>query len=207
MFVTVEGVDYVGKSTLAKQLVAKLRHEGKEVVYTFEPGGTTLANDIRGLFLKTYDESISPYTELCLVTAARLQHVNNVIMPALNDNKYIICDRYTDSTIVYQSDRNPNEDHPVDEYINKLSDMFPIPELTLLLTCELDELTKRTNRRAFTKVNRYDRMITSQDKFQNTFLKLASNKHDLRWRVLDTTKLNVRDVVDWAMDCIKGDIG
>ncbi len=101
MLVVVEGIEGSGKSTLASGLAARLRADGWEVVETREPGGTPLGDAVRALFLDA-GSAIEPAAELLLVNAARAQHVERIIRPALAAGKVVVCDRFTDSTLAYQ---------------------------------------------------------------------------------------------------------
>lgn len=100
MFVTFEGPDGSGKSTQAELLRAALAAEGREVVLTREPGGTALGERIRELLLE--GDPMSPWAEAALFAASRAQHVEQVILPALERGADVICDRYIDSSLAYQ---------------------------------------------------------------------------------------------------------
>ncbi len=101
MFVVIEGIEGSGKSTLHKGLVERLSMEGRDVVVTREPGGTATGDAIRSIFLDR-TLTIEPLTETFLVNAARAQHVAEVIGPALDADRLVLCDRFTDSTLAYQ---------------------------------------------------------------------------------------------------------
>lgn len=101
-FITFEGGEGAGKSSNLLWAAEWLRGQGVEVVCTREPGGTPLAEQIRTLFVHAGDEPLAPATELCLVFAARAQHVAQVIEPALAAGKWVLCDRFTDATYAYQ---------------------------------------------------------------------------------------------------------
>jgi dTMP kinase len=101
MFVVVEGIEGSGKSTLVAGLAARLRAERKDVVATREPGGTTLGDAVRAIFLDR-GQTIEPLSEAFLVNAARAQHVERVIRPTLASGGVVVCDRFTDSTLAYQ---------------------------------------------------------------------------------------------------------
>lgn len=101
-FITLEGGEGVGKSTNVKLVADLLRGAGHEVVVTREPGGTALAEEIRETLLGVRDEVMSDMTELLLVFAARAQHLDTVIRPALNEGRWVVCDRFTDATYAYQ---------------------------------------------------------------------------------------------------------
>ena len=100
MFITFEGVDGSGKSTQARLLAERLRAEGREVVDTREPGGTEVGERIRELLL--HSDSLAPWAEATLFSAARAQLVDEVIRPALARGADVICDRYLDSSLAYQ---------------------------------------------------------------------------------------------------------
>ena len=98
-FITLEGVDGAGKSTLLPWIAERLRRPGREVVVTREPGGTPLAEKLRALVL---GEAMDPLSETLLMFAARFDHVQRVIQPALARGAWVVCDRFTDATIAYQ---------------------------------------------------------------------------------------------------------
>jgi dTMP kinase len=102
LFIVFEGPDGSGKTMQAKLLAAHLRGEGFAVRETREPGGTPLGNEIRQVLLNRHDMAIDGLAEMFLLAAARLQHVQDVILPALESGEIVICDRYIDSTYAYQ---------------------------------------------------------------------------------------------------------
>lgn len=102
LFITLEGPEGAGKSTNRDYLASCLRAQGVEVLLTREPGGTPLAERIRGLLLEPSDEPMAADTELLLVFAARAQHLAQVIRPALERGAVVLCDRFTDATYAYQ---------------------------------------------------------------------------------------------------------
>ena len=100
MFVTFEGIDGSGKTTQARLLAVRLEREGVDVVLTREPGGTPLGEAVRDLVL--HGEHVAPWAEVALYAAARAQHVDQVIRPALERGATVVCDRYVDSSAAYQ---------------------------------------------------------------------------------------------------------
>ncbi|WP_434772150.1 dTMP kinase [Pseudomonas entomophila] len=102
LFITLEGPEGAGKSTNRDYLAARLREQGLDVVLTREPGGTPLAEQVRGLLLTPSQEPMAADTELLLVFAARAQHLAEVIRPALARGAVVLCDRFTDATYAYQ---------------------------------------------------------------------------------------------------------
>lgn len=102
-FVTIEGCEGVGKSTLLRGLEEYLENLGREAIFTREPGGTEVAERIRAVILDPENDAMTPTAELLLYAAARAQHTEEKIIPAVRDGKLVICDRYSDSTLAYQS--------------------------------------------------------------------------------------------------------
>lgn len=103
MFISFEGTEGVGKTTLIRKIYEYLVQQGQEVVLTREPGGTPMAEQIRSLLLSVnHDENMSNDTELLLMYAARAQHLQQVIVPALLAGKTVLCDRFTDASFAYQ---------------------------------------------------------------------------------------------------------
>lgn len=103
MFISFEGTEGVGKTTLIQKLYEHFQQQGKQVVLTREPGGTPLAEQIRSLLLSVnHEEQMSHDTELLLMYAARAQHLAAVILPALAQGKIVLCDRFVDSSFAYQ---------------------------------------------------------------------------------------------------------
>lgn len=98
-FITVEGIDGAGKSSHIAAIADRLRAHGATVVVTREPGGTAVGEAIRGLFL---GHGMSPDTEALLVFAARREHLERVVWPALDRGEWVVCDRFTDATVAYQ---------------------------------------------------------------------------------------------------------
>lgn len=103
MFISFEGTEGVGKTTLIRKIYYYLEQQGQQVVLTREPGGTPMAEQIRSLLLSVnHEESMSNDTELLLMYAARAQHLQQVIVPALATGKTVLCDRFTDASFAYQ---------------------------------------------------------------------------------------------------------
>ena len=101
-FITVEGTEGVGKSSNIAVIKEQIETAGFEVIQTREPGGTALAEQIRELLLRPVTEKMAVDTELLLMFAARAQHINNLILPALAQGKWVLSDRFTDATYAYQ---------------------------------------------------------------------------------------------------------
>ncbi len=101
-FITFEGLDGCGKSTQAERLANALRQQGLDVLVSREPGGTAIGEKVRAILLDSATGNLSPRAELALMFAARAQHVHELILPALKAGKYVVCDRFTDSSEAYQ---------------------------------------------------------------------------------------------------------
>jgi thymidylate kinase len=101
MFITLEGIEGSGKTTLARALAARLEERGRSCLITREPGGSRLGKELRSLLLRS-DSVVNPTAELFLFLADRAQHVQDVVRPALAEGRIVLCDRFVDSTLVYQ---------------------------------------------------------------------------------------------------------
>jgi dTMP kinase len=131
MLITFEGIEGCGKSTQAGLLYEHLQSEGYNVVRTREPGGTVFGEALRKTLLQA-DMSVFPLSELLVLMAMRAQHVEEVIMPALQERKIVICDRFTDATYAYQG-YGRGIDLGIIETLNKLVTKAIRPNLTVLL--------------------------------------------------------------------------
>ncbi|MDH3343044.1 MAG: dTMP kinase, partial [Gammaproteobacteria bacterium] len=101
-FITLEGIEGVGKTSNRDYIRTLLEASGKQCVVTREPGGTPLGESLRELLLQHSDEQMSDDAELLMMFAARAEHINKVIRPALDAGKYVLCDRFTEATYAYQ---------------------------------------------------------------------------------------------------------
>ncbi len=143
LFITFEGIDRCGKTTQAERLVERLRAEGRDVVFTREPGGTWLGRKVRSLLLARREE-VHPAAEMLLFAADRAQHVNTLIRPALSQGKVVVSDRYADSTVVYQGDGRglePDRIHTVQE----VATGGLRPDLTVWIDMDLETAGQRSS--------------------------------------------------------------
>jgi dTMP kinase len=101
-FITFEGLDGVGKSTQIENLARWLRERGIDAIITPEPGGTALGQKLRTVLLSSRTSGLSPLAELALLFADRAQHIDELILPALHRGQWVLCDRFTDSSVAYQ---------------------------------------------------------------------------------------------------------
>jgi len=145
-FITFEGLDGCGKSTQLEKLGRVLRKEGLHFVATREPGGTPAGEVIRNLLLDTATIGLSPWTELCLMFTSRVQHLAEIIQPALAKGDVVLCDRFTDSTEAYQGGGRKLGSTPVLELHRILCGDLQ-PDLTILMDSDVDLSVERARRR------------------------------------------------------------
>ncbi len=201
-FITVEGIEGVGKSSNIDVLVRHIENAGFEVVQTHEPGGTPLSADIRNILMHRGDEPIPEIAELLLMFAARSLNVNNNIRPALDAGKWVVCDRFTDSSRAYQSG---GRGLPM-ETVNQVADWVHgdlWPDLTILLDAPVEVGMARAGNRS-----KPDRIEKEENEFfarvRESYLELAANEPE-RFVVIDTTRALPEvqaDVVSLAQDMI-----
>ena len=137
MFITFEGIEGCGKTTQVKLLAEELLRMGRHVTLTREPGGCAIADKIRAILLDAQNTNITPLTELLLYAAARSQHLNDTVRPALDAGEIVICDRFTDATIAYQGyGRGLSLD--LIEQLNTLATNSLKPGMTVLMDCPVE---------------------------------------------------------------------
>lgn len=172
-FLTLEGVDGAGKSTLAKSLCARLQADGEDVVLTREPGGSAGAEEIRRLLVEGDPDRWSPRTELLLFNAARADHVEKLIRPALSQGSVVVSDRYVDSTRAYQSAGRGAALEDVDALHNRMIRLDP--DLTLIL--DLDPAVAESRQTGAEKgEDRFERFGGGfQFRLRDAFLSIAEN--------------------------------
>ncbi|HEX6503658.1 MAG TPA: dTMP kinase [Terriglobales bacterium] len=151
-FITIEGLDGCGKSTQLKKLAKALHSEGVDFVVTREPGGTETGEKIRKILLDTGTANLSAFAELALMFASRAQHLKEVILPALNEGKVVLCDRFTDSTEAYQGGGRKLGSEPVLDLHRILCGNIQ-PDLTILMDSDVTASVERARRRNITRNN------------------------------------------------------
>ena len=192
-FISFEGIDGSGKSTQAKLLAKTLGDLGYDAVLTREPGGSVGAEEIRALVLQGDPDRWSAESEILLFTAARRDHMEKTILPALNAGKIVICDRFADSTRMYQGLSRGDLRNLVDELHNL---MIPQdPDLTVLIDLDPKVGLSRAKARNTVEERFEDFGVTLQEKMRIGFLNLAE-QYANRFRVID----GLRDIDDIAAD-------
>ena len=170
-FISFEGIDGSGKSTQIQKLAEFLESVDFEVIVTREPGGSVGGEEIRKLLLQGEVDRWSPETELLLFTAARRDHLERIILPALDDGKIVICDRFTDSTRMYQGMRGPNLRNLVDILDKRVIDYDP--DLTIVIDINPEISLKRAKSRKTVEERFEDFGVDLQMKMRKGFLELA----------------------------------
>ena len=196
-FITLEGTEGCGKSTLMGHLTDRLQSDGHELVQLREPGGTESGEDIRKI-LKHGPDNLTPEAELLLMNASRAQLVREVIRPALSEGKVILCDRFYDSTTAYQGYGRGLNLNLVQSVID-LAVGDTIPDLTFLLKIPLDISEERQSKRSGT-----DRFESSDRVFFERVTagyKTIAKEHPGRISTIDATQ-QIELVTDLCLEII-----
>ena len=179
-FISFEGIDGSGKSTQIKKLARFLEALDFEVIITREPGGSVGGEEIRNLLLQGQVDRWSAETEILLFTAARRDHLERIILPAIDDGKIVLCDRFTDSTRMYQGMRGPNLRNLVDMLNEKV--IKHDPDLTIIIDIDPEISLKRAKSRKTAEERFEDFGVELQMKMRKGFIELAkefSNRIEL----------------------------
>ncbi len=174
--ITLEGIEGAGKSSHMQFIAEKLQQASKDVLLTREPGGTELGEGIREFLLKKNKQAMFGETELLLMFAARAQHVQQIILPAMTEGKVVVCDRFTDSSYAYQGGGRGISIEKIHQLESWVLSGFK-PDLTLLLDLSVE--TGLSRARARGEADRF--AIETVNFFQNardTFLKIAQAEPD-----------------------------
>ncbi len=174
MFISLEGSEGVGKTTSLNFICDYVKSLGHEVVVTREPGGTPMAEELRNILLTERDEKVESNTELLLMFAARCQHVNQVIIPALENGQWVICDRFVDASYAYQGGGRGLDFSHIESLENWCLNGFK-PDLTLLLDMSVEEGIARTKKRG--KADRFEiEKMNFYENIRSAYLKRAENE-------------------------------
>ena len=170
-FITFEGIDGSGKSTQIRNLAKFLEDSGFDIIITREPGGSVGGEEIRNLLLQGAVDRWSAETEILLFTAARRDHLERVILPALKDGKIVICDRFTDSTRMYQGMRGPKLRDLVDKLTEEVINCDP--DLTIIIDIDPEISLRRAKSRKTAEERFEDFGVDLQKKMRSGFIDLS----------------------------------
>jgi dTMP kinase len=170
-FITFEGIDGSGKSTQIQNLAKYLEEYGFDIIITREPGGSVGGEEIRNLLLQGEVDRWSAETEILLFTAARRDHLERVILPALQDGKIVICDRFTDSTRMYQGMRGPKLRVLVDNLTEEVINCDP--DLTIIIDIDPEISLRRAKSRKTAEERFEDFGVDLQKKMRKGFIDLS----------------------------------
>jgi len=197
IFITLEGPDGSGKTTIAKKIVETLETRGYQVVFTREPGGISISEQIRDIILNKENTEMDGRTEALLYAASRRQHIAQKILPALKENKIVICDRFLDSSLAYQGvGRNIGIDEVMS--INQFAIDNVMPVLTIYFDISPEIGIQRINANKNREVNRLDlEKMAFHSKVRDGYLKLVE-RFPNRIKKIDAS-LSIENVYDEAM--------
>ena len=183
-FITLEGIEGAGKSTVAKYVADWLTGQGIAVRLTREPGGTPLAERVRGIVLERGTEEVSAVTETLLMFAARALHVENVIDPALRAGEWVVCDRFTDATRAYQGSARGVDAALIDTLAHAVHPHLA-PDCTLLLDLPVAAGLSRARKRGGAGADRFEaETVSFFEKVRAGYLTLA-RREPARIHVID----------------------
>ena len=190
MFITFEGIEGCGKTTQVERLAKRLKKLDIPLITTLEPGGTTIGKSIREILLDSNNRNLSPLTELLLYAADRAQHVEEVIKHAMDQGKWVICDRFFDATVVYQGIAR-EQDMELIRILNEKVTKGIQPDLTFLLDCAeelgLGRAIIRNKTQSFKGQDRFEReKLHFHRAVRKGYLELARKNHK-RFVVIDAS--------------------
>lgn len=187
LFITFEGGEGCGKSTVLAKINTLLQAEGHQTLVSREPGGTEISEQIRNVILDKNNTAMDPRTEALLYAASRRQHLVEKIWPALKEGKIVLCDRYLDSSLAYQGGARSlgmEEIAKVNEYATEGT----FPDLTLFFDLDPEIGLKRIAENSGREVNRLDlEKMAFHQKVRESFQTLAKRYSD-RYVVIDASK-------------------
>ncbi len=186
MFITLEGPDGSGKTSQLPALEKFLQGAGYDVIVTREPGGTSVGDQIREILMNLQNGSIIPRTEILLFLAARAQHVDELIRPALAAGKIVLCDRYGDSTLAYQGFGHKTDLNTLKMLIDFSTGGLK-PDLTLLLDVpvEMGIARKLNNSTEWNRLDAYEQAF--HERVRQGYFVLAEEE-PWRWVIIDATE-------------------
>ncbi len=199
MFITLEGVEGAGKSTLMSYIAEIFSEAGKEVVQTREPGGTKTGEQIRSILLDSKNVGVTDDTELLLMFAARSQHIDEIINPALSLDKVVLCDRFTDASYAYQGGGRGIESSRI-QILEDWVQQGLKPNLTLLFDLDVETGLRRASNRS--EADRFEQEeISFFEQIRSCYLQRAENEPE-RFRIIDSSQ-SVDNVKQQIQDILK----
>ena len=184
LFITIEGPEGSGKTTVAKKVVEKLENEGYKVLYTREPGGVGIAEKIRDIILDVNNTNLDPRSEALLYAASRRQHLIEKVVPALKQDYIVICDRFVDSSLAYQGHaRGIGIDEIYDINLFAIDTMFP--DMTILLNIDPEVGLARIMANRQDEVNRLDLEGMNFHKLVHEGYEIIKEKYSERFTLVD----------------------
>ena len=184
LFITIEGPEGSGKTTVAKKVVEKLENEGYKVLYTREPGGVGIAEKIRDIILDVNNTNLDPRSEALLYAASRRQHLIEKVVPALNQGYIVICDRFVDSSLAYQGHaRGLGIDEIYNINLFAIDTMFP--DMTILLNIDPEVGLARIMANRQDEVNRLDLEGMNFHKLVHEGYEIIKEKYAERFTLVD----------------------
>ena len=187
MFITLEGPEGSGKTSVTKILIAELTKRGYDVLFTREPGGTPIAEQIRDIILDKKNTLLDTRAEALLYAASRRQHLKEKVWPALKEGKIVICDRFLDSSLAYQGGARGLGVNEVLN-INLFATEGSFPDFTLLFDVDPEIGLRRIRKNRAFEINRLDlEELTFHQKVRETFLELSIKYKD-RYRIIDASQ-------------------
>ncbi len=198
-FITLEGIEGAGKSTAVNRVADLITRTGRDVLVTREPGGTDLGEQIRHILLMQKTLNISAPAELLLMFAARAQHLVQVIRPALNAGKIVICDRFTDSTRAYQGGGRGLSMELIEQLAGIVHPDLQ-PDLTLLLDVPAETGLRRA--RQLAEADRFEsEAITFFESARKIYLQIAAHEPH-RVKVIDASQ-TIEKVLEQISNCLR----
>ena len=182
-FITLEGIEGAGKSTMVSFIEDFLTKGGHDVIKTREPGGTKIGEQIRTILLKNENNNLTVDAELLLMFAARAQHIKEIITPALNSGKIILCDRFIDASYAYQGGGRGIDTSRIN-LLEKWIQSYLTPDLTLLFDLDVSIGMARSQKRSAADRFEQEKNIFFE-KVRACYLKRAENEPD-RFRIINS---------------------
>ena len=202
LFITFEGCEGSGKTTVSKYLYNRLKEEGYDVIYSREPGGVDIAEQIRSVILNVRNTAMDPRTEALLYAASRRQHLAEIVLPALKSGKIVLCDRFVDSSLVYQGYARGIGIDKVWE-LNQFAIDDCMPDLTLYYYVDVETGLSRVRSRG--EMNRLDSENVEFHKSVRKASQMIAEKYPERIVTIDSNR-PLREVEEESYTLLKNRI-